>query len=96
MEYKLGNSKHIVNAGTTKKIRCPKCGNTVPFALFKNAQIDVVPKFPLITDRDIYFLICSSCGAVFSIPTVNGKAFEKGDDTAVRTYDLEEPGVFKP
>lgn len=91
MEYRIGNSKHIDEIGETKPVICPACEQPVHFSIYRNRNLGILPE----TANPVFFTVCPECKSLFSLPHQNGKAFEKGDDTSVRTVDLRSLKDFK-
>ena len=67
MEYKIGNSNKIDSIGESVEITCPKCNQKTNFSVFSNLDTRFIPKFPLIYSKNVYFLVCPKCSAVFGI-----------------------------
>lgn len=91
MEYKkLGNSKKLINAGTTNKITCPKCNNKGEMSVFKNRDTRLVAKMPLVNTEFIYMIVCPKCASMFTVDNSKGKTLEKGEKLAIGDFDLKE------
>lgn len=91
MEYRLGNSKHILELGDTKPVTCPNCDLPVKFPIYKNVKLSIIP----LSADFVYFTVCPECKKLFSLPHKNGSAFEKGDEHSVITNELETLKEFK-
>ncbi len=94
MEYRLGNVKEIEERGSTVALVCPKCKNDVNFSVFTNGEKRIIPKFPIIKSSKVYFLVCPKCSSVFGVEESAGKAFSKGQITAITEDDLKELNQF--
>lgn len=91
MEYRLGNSKHIVELGKTDAITCPNCKLPVSFPIYKNGEFRIIP----LVAKSVYFTVCPECKVIFSLPRENGNAFEKGKKNSVKTIDFDQLEEFK-
>ena len=63
------------------------------FGIF-NLDTRFIPKFPLIYSKNVYFLVCPKCSAVFGIDDQNGNLFRKGEKLAIGDFDLKDLKEF--
>lgn len=94
MQYKLGNYKRIQDKGQTVQLTCPKCNKKVKFSIFKNAKFELTSKLPLVTEENIYFLVCPECASVFGADCKKVEDLIKGNSLSVGNFDLKELDIF--
>lgn len=95
MEYRLGNSKWLKSVGDTVQLTCPECNNKGQFGVFTNADIRLKTRFPLISNEDVYLLVCPKCAAVFTVDGTTGENFKNGEALSIGNYDLKRLKEFK-
>lgn len=95
MKYKLGNGKHLHEAGKTQKLPCPKCGKTVNLSVFYNFEARLKASLPLITVGNFYFAVCPECASFFKIDKSNAQEFRKGTLFAIMAGDLKDLDVYE-
>ena len=95
MEYRLGKSKRILEAGQTVKLECPNCKRKVNFSVFSNMNTSLIPSLPLVKLENVYFLVCPECAAVYGVDSSKGKALKNGEQLAIGNYDLKELKAFE-
>lgn len=96
MQYRLGNSKHVLSLGETQEQTCPKCEKDAVFPVFKNPNLELTAAAPFINDDPVYFTFCPFCKQCFLIPLAMGSAYEKGDAWAVRSHQFTLPERQNP
>lgn len=94
MEYRIGNSYKIKSIGETEELTCPKCNEKVNLSVFSNFSTKLKADFPLIDAKNIYFLVCPKCSALFGVDTEKGNVFKKGSKLAIGNFDLKELEKF--
>ena len=95
MAYRLGNKKEIEPLGETAPLVCPSCSKKVSFSVFSNGELRLVPKFPVVKNGKVFFLVCPACSSVFGVNEAQGKSFEKGETLSIGNFDLKELIEFK-
>ena len=95
MEYRLGKSKRILEAGQTVKLECPNCKRKVNFSVFSNMNTSLIPSLPLVKLENVYFLVCPECASVFGVDNKKGVNFKNGEKLAIGNYDLKELKKFE-
>ena len=95
MNYRLGNNKNIKTVGETVELTCPDCGEKVSFSVFSNKEMTLVPKFPLVKNGVVYFLVCPNCSHVYGVDEKLGNSFKKGEKLSIGNFDLKELKEFK-
>ena len=60
----------------------------------RNAKMDLIPKFPVVKNSTVYFLVCPVCSSAFGVREDIGKTFEKGEKLSIGNFDLEELDEF--
>ncbi|MDE5983681.1 MAG: hypothetical protein K2H13_00285 [Eubacterium sp.] len=95
MEYRLGNSTRIKASGDTLELTCPNCGKKVQFGVFSNFERRLAPKITLLDCNNVYFLVCPSCAAVYTVDEARGNSFKKGEKLSIGNFDLKTLKEFK-
>lgn len=95
MEYRIGNSLYVRSVGSTDKLTCPSCKEKVSFGVFSNMDYRLVPKFPLINCKPVYFLVCPNCASVYTVNKENGNSFKKGQKLSIGNFDLNPLKEFR-
>lgn len=91
MNYKLGNSKRVLELGETQEQLCPACDKSTVFPVYKNGNLELIGEVPFIDTEFVYFTVCQQCKKCFCIQHQQGIAFEKGDKWAIRSHGFFEP-----
>lgn len=94
MEYKLGNSKKLKEAGKTTNMICPKCNNSVEFAVFTNLDTSIIPKLPLIKLENKYLLVCPNCASMFTVDAKTAKNANQKQPLSLNPEDLKELEIY--
>ena len=94
MRYRLGNNKNIEEQGETLPLDCPKCNKKVSLSVYSNKGFDLIPEFPIIKNKTVFFLVCPECASVFGVDEALGKSFKKGEKLAIGNFDLKELEAF--
>lgn len=95
MEYRIGNSIKIKSVGETTQLVCPKCNEKVNMSIFSNFSTKLKAEFPLIDAKNVYFIVCPSCSALFGVDSSKGKSFKQGEKLSIGNYDLKELDKFE-
>ena len=95
MEYRIGNNKNIKEQGETLELTCPNCEKNVHFSVFSNKKMELKPEFPIVSNSNVYFLVCPNCSKVYGVDEQLGKTFKKGEKLSIGNFDLKELEVFK-
>lgn len=95
MSYRLGNNKKIKEVGETLELTCPSCNEKVSFSVFSNGDMKLIPKFPLVKNGTVYFLVCPNCSKIYGVNENAGKNFKKGEKLSIGNYDLYELKEFR-
>ncbi len=94
MSYRLGNNKEIEEIGKTLPLTCPKCKGKVSFSVYSNKGFDLIPEFPIIKNKTVFFLVCPSCASVYGVDEALGSSFKKGEKLSIGNFDFKELEVF--
>lgn len=95
MDYKLGNSKKINEFGVTPELSCLKCGENVQLSVFTNLDTFLVPKFPLIKSKNVYFLVCPKCAGIFTADVKKENIKRKDKMLNISSDDLKELDIYE-
>ncbi len=95
MNYRIGNNKKIKELGETLELVCPNCNNKVKFSVFSNAEMRLVPEFPIVKNGNVYFLVCPECSKIYGIEESTGNNFKKGEKLSIGNYSLKELKEFE-
>ena len=94
MSYRLGNNKEIEEIGETLPLNCPECKSNVSFSVYSNKGFDLIPDFPIIRNKTVFFLVCPKCAAVFGVDEALGNSFKKGEKLSIGNFDLKVLEAF--
>lgn len=75
---------------TLNNFSCKNCNRQISAKLFKRYDFFHFFFIPLFKWNIEYYVVCSSCNSVFSIPKEKGKAIEDGQDVKITYWDLNE------
>lgn len=75
---------------TLDNFSCKNCNRNISARLFKRYDFFHFFFIPLFKWNIEYYVVCSSCNSVFSIPKEKGKAIEDGQDVKITYWDLNE------
>lgn len=90
MKYRLGNSIKMFEKGNTVEMECPNCKKEVEFSVFSNRDTKLTNEFPLVKSQNVYLLVCPNCFKSYTVDSLKGKSFEKGEPLSIGYYDLKE------
>lgn len=71
-------------------LTCKKCNGIIQGKLIKNFDFFHFFFIPIFKWNEKYYVVCSSCKCLYSIPKEKGKAVEKGEEVNITYWDLQE------
>ena len=95
MKYKFGNSKKVIEIGSTNALTCPECGKKVELSIFSNFEGRLKADFPFLDTGNVYILVCPECASIFTVDEEKGKLFKKGEKLAIGDFDLKAPTKYE-
>lgn len=73
-----------------RNFQCKDCSNSNEARLIKHFTYFHFFFIPIIKWNESYYVICSSCNAIYSIDKYKGKYVEKDDNIDITYWDLKE------
>lgn len=75
---------------TLNNFTCKSCNTQANGKLYKRYSFFHFFFIPLFKWNIKYYVVCSSCNSVYSIPKEKGKAIEDGENVEITYWDLNE------
>lgn len=94
MDYRLGNSKKVYEAGQTVELTCPKCEEKTVMSIFSNFDARLTAEFPLFKANNVYFLICPKCSGIFGLNENKKYKIKKNTALEITQDDLMDLKEF--
>lgn len=71
-------------------ISCEKCNTNVMGRLIKNFDYFHFFFLPLFKWNESYYVVCTRCNSIYSIPKDKGKAIENGENIELTYWDINK------
>nr|WP_243113400.1 zinc ribbon domain-containing protein [Romboutsia sp. Marseille-P6047] len=86
----LGIDKKNKEIKELHNITCNNCDNLSVMKLIKNYTYFHIFFIPIFKWNESYYLMCKNCDSIYSISNEKGNAIEKGLDSNLTYWDLNE------